>query len=195
MIVNAGSAGYIFDGDPTASWALVEVDGERGHRRDPAHRVRRDDGRERDQRPRPAGRRLSRGHRANREAGPMSAGWPSEPRRVVVTGMGMRHGARQRRRVDAGTGLVAGRSGIRTIESFDPSRLDSRIAGEVHDFDSSAHPRPQGGPPDGPLHPVRARGVAPGDGPGRPAGAARRRRWPSGPASSSGPASAASGRS
>ena len=27
MIVNAGSAGYVFDGDPTASWALVEVDG------------------------------------------------------------------------------------------------------------------------------------------------------------------------
>ena len=28
MIVNDGSAGYIFDGDPTASWALVEVDGD-----------------------------------------------------------------------------------------------------------------------------------------------------------------------
>jgi putative phosphoesterase len=28
VIVNAGSAGYVFDGDPTASWALVEVDGE-----------------------------------------------------------------------------------------------------------------------------------------------------------------------
>jgi putative phosphoesterase len=27
MIVNDGSAGYIFDGDPTASWALVEIDG------------------------------------------------------------------------------------------------------------------------------------------------------------------------
>jgi predicted phosphodiesterase len=28
-IVNAGSAGYIFDGDPTASWALIEIgDGE-----------------------------------------------------------------------------------------------------------------------------------------------------------------------
>jgi len=25
-IVNAGSAGYVFDGDPTASWALVELD-------------------------------------------------------------------------------------------------------------------------------------------------------------------------
>lgn len=28
MIVNDGSAGYVFDGDPTASWALIEVDGE-----------------------------------------------------------------------------------------------------------------------------------------------------------------------
>ena len=25
-IVNDGSAGYVFDGDPTASWALIEVD-------------------------------------------------------------------------------------------------------------------------------------------------------------------------
>ena len=28
QIVNDGSAGYVFDGDPTASWALVEIDGE-----------------------------------------------------------------------------------------------------------------------------------------------------------------------
>jgi len=28
VIVNAGSAGYVFDGDPTASWALIELDGE-----------------------------------------------------------------------------------------------------------------------------------------------------------------------
>ena len=28
IIVNAGSAGWVFDGDPTASWALVQVDGE-----------------------------------------------------------------------------------------------------------------------------------------------------------------------
>ena len=42
MIVNAGSAGYVFDGDPTASWALVEVDGDRVTRRDPPDRVRHD---------------------------------------------------------------------------------------------------------------------------------------------------------
>ncbi|HEV7809564.1 MAG TPA: metallophosphoesterase family protein [Candidatus Limnocylindrales bacterium] len=28
VIVNDGSAGYVFDGDPTASWALVDIDGE-----------------------------------------------------------------------------------------------------------------------------------------------------------------------
>jgi predicted phosphodiesterase len=27
-IVNAGSAGYVFDGDPSASWALIEIEGE-----------------------------------------------------------------------------------------------------------------------------------------------------------------------
>ena len=31
QIVNAGSAGYVFDGDPTASWALVEIDGDDIH--------------------------------------------------------------------------------------------------------------------------------------------------------------------
>jgi 3-oxoacyl-[acyl-carrier-protein] synthase II len=35
-------------------------------------------------------------------------------------------------------GLVTGRSGIATIERFDPARLDVRIAAEVHDFDPSA---------------------------------------------------------
>ena len=28
LIVNDGSAGYVFDGDPTASWALIEIDGD-----------------------------------------------------------------------------------------------------------------------------------------------------------------------
>ena len=32
---------------------------------------------------------------------------------------------------------MAGRTGVRTIESFDPSRLNARIAGEVHDLDAS----------------------------------------------------------
>ncbi|HEX5240821.1 MAG TPA: beta-ketoacyl-ACP synthase II [Candidatus Limnocylindrales bacterium] len=56
------------------------------------------------------------------------------PRRIVVTGMG----ALTSLGPDVAStwdGLVAGRSGIRTIESFDPARVDSRIAGEIRDFD------------------------------------------------------------
>jgi len=57
-------------------------------------------------------------------------------RRVVITGMGMLSALGN----DVATtweGLVAGRSGIRTIASFDASRLTSQIAGEVKDFDAS----------------------------------------------------------
>jgi len=58
-------------------------------------------------------------------------------RRVVVTGMGavtpLGQGV-----AATWDGFVAGRSGIRRIEAFDPSRLDSQIAGEVRDFDASA---------------------------------------------------------
>jgi 3-oxoacyl-[acyl-carrier-protein] synthase II len=60
----------------------------------------------------------------------------ADPRQVVVTGMGMVTALGN----DVATtwdGLVAGRSGIRTIQAFDPSRLASRIAAEVRDFDAS----------------------------------------------------------
>lgn len=60
----------------------------------------------------------------------------SERRRVVVTGVGavtpLGHSAPA-----TWEGLLAGRSGVGPIASFDPSRLDSRIAGEVRDFDPS----------------------------------------------------------
>ncbi len=56
-------------------------------------------------------------------------------RRVVVTGMGMLT-ALGNDVASTWEGLLAGRSGIRPIESFDPSRLTSRIAGEVRDFDA-----------------------------------------------------------
>lgn len=58
----------------------------------------------------------------------------SERRRVVVTGMG----ALTALGPDVAStwdGLVAGRSGVRTIESFDPARVGSKIAAEVRDFD------------------------------------------------------------
>jgi 3-oxoacyl-[acyl-carrier-protein] synthase II len=57
-------------------------------------------------------------------------------RRVVVTGMGTVSALGNS--VESNwAGLVAGRSGIRTIEAFDPSRVDSRMAGEVVDFNAS----------------------------------------------------------
>jgi 3-oxoacyl-[acyl-carrier-protein] synthase II len=56
--------------------------------------------------------------------------------RVVVTGMGAVT-ALGNDMETTWNGLVAGRSGVRTIEAFDPSRLTSRMAGEVRDFDAS----------------------------------------------------------
>jgi 3-oxoacyl-[acyl-carrier-protein] synthase II len=61
---------------------------------------------------------------------------PYGTRRVVVTGMGAVSALGQ----GVGPtwdGLVAGRSGVRAIESFDASRLTSRIGAEVPDFDAS----------------------------------------------------------
>jgi 3-oxoacyl-[acyl-carrier-protein] synthase II len=60
----------------------------------------------------------------------------ADRRRVVVTGMGM-VSALGNDLATSWAGLIAGRSGIATIESFDPSRLTSRIAGEVRGFDAS----------------------------------------------------------
>src|SRR4029079_18166612 len=57
-------------------------------------------------------------------------------RRVVVTGMGLVTSLGQ----DVPTSwaaLVDGRSAVRTIESFDPVRVNAKIAGEVRDFDAS----------------------------------------------------------
>jgi 3-oxoacyl-[acyl-carrier-protein] synthase II len=62
--------------------------------------------------------------------------WPAEPRRVVVTGMGMVT-ALGNDVASSWAGLAAGRSGVATISSFDPSRLTVQIAGEVKDLDAS----------------------------------------------------------
>jgi 3-oxoacyl-[acyl-carrier-protein] synthase II len=64
----------------------------------------------------------------------VSSGNGDDRRRVVVTGMG----AVTALGPDVPStwdGLVAGRSGVRTIASFDPSRLSSQIAAEVQNFD------------------------------------------------------------
>jgi 3-oxoacyl-[acyl-carrier-protein] synthase II len=77
-----------------------------------------------------------------RSAAPGAAGaagawsWPDQPRRVVVTGMGMLT-ALGNDVASSWEGMVAGRSGIATITAFDPSRVQARIAGEVKDFDAS----------------------------------------------------------
>jgi 3-oxoacyl-[acyl-carrier-protein] synthase II len=60
----------------------------------------------------------------------------NDRRRVVITGTGAVTALGN----DVETtwaGLIAGRSGVRTIENFDPSRLASQIAAEVRDFDAS----------------------------------------------------------
>jgi 3-oxoacyl-(acyl-carrier-protein) synthase len=58
-------------------------------------------------------------------------------RRVVVTGLGVvaPNGIGVEKFWEA---LIAGRSGIRAIQSFDASKHKSRIAGEI-DFDPEAH--------------------------------------------------------
>ena len=58
-------------------------------------------------------------------------------RRVVVTGMGA-VSALGNDVASTWDGLLAGRSGVRTITMFDPSRVDSKIGAEVKDFDPSA---------------------------------------------------------
>ncbi|MEJ7749062.1 MAG: beta-ketoacyl synthase N-terminal-like domain-containing protein, partial [Candidatus Limnocylindrales bacterium] len=56
---------------------------------------------------------------------------------MVVTGMGMLS-ALGNDVASTWQGLLAGRSGIHTIDAFDPSRLSCRVAGQVRDFDSSS---------------------------------------------------------
>ncbi len=56
--------------------------------------------------------------------------------RVVVTGLGAVT-ALGNDVASTWDGLVEGRSAVRTIEAFDPSRLTSQMAGEVRDFDAS----------------------------------------------------------
>src|SRR5919198_6443848 len=58
-------------------------------------------------------------------------------RRVVVTGMGA-VSALGPDVASTWEGLLAGRSGIDTIQAFDPARVDSKVAAEVRDFDPSA---------------------------------------------------------
>ena len=60
----------------------------------------------------------------------------ADRRRVVITGMGLIT-ALGNDLASNWAAMLEGRSGIRRIEAFDPSRVDSQIAGEVRDFDAS----------------------------------------------------------
>ena len=55
-------------------------------------------------------------------------------RRVVVTGMGLVTPLGNDV-PSTWAGMVEGRSGVSTIDAFDPSRLSVRFAGQVHDFE------------------------------------------------------------
>ena len=79
---------------------------------------------------------MSGNRSANGTANESGRGGSGTPPRVVVTGMGAVT-ALGNDVPSTWEGLVAGRSGIRTIESFDPSRLTSRMAGEVRGLDAS----------------------------------------------------------
>ena len=174
VIVNSGSAGYVFDGDPTASWALIDIDGDEVRAEIQRADLRRVGRRERDLGP-GAARATSTGPR---RSGPGSSSderracrWPAAPRRVVVTGMG----AVTALGTDVAStwdGLTAGRSGIRTITSFDPSRVDLADRRRGPRLRRQPRPRPQGPAPDRSLHPVRAGRRPRGARPGRPARAA-----------------------
>ena len=60
----------------------------------------------------------------------------ADRRRVVITGMGLIT-ALGNDLESNWAAMLEGRSGIRRIEAFDPSRVASKVAGEVRDFDAS----------------------------------------------------------
>ena len=187
-IVNDGSAGYVFDGEPTASWALIDVEGDDVRARDPADRVRRAVGGQRHLGPWPGRRRLSRRHRPHRKARPMSR--PSDRR--DRDGPGHRPGQDV---ASTWAGLVAGRSGVDTITAFDPSRCHvahGRRGQGLRLRATSSTARTSGGPiatSSSGWSPPARRWTRPG------CPIASRASWPRRPGSSSAPGSAASGRS
>src|SRR5215475_3875376 len=61
----------------------------------------------------------------------------SQPRRTVITGMGVV--SPNGTGVDSfSTAVLEGRSGVKKISRFDASAIEVRIAGEVSDFDELA---------------------------------------------------------
>ena len=185
MIVNAGSAGYVFDGEPTASWALIDIDGD-----DVTAEIRRTefDALSVANAIRPAaspatsiGRPPSgpAGSCDDRAARP-DAGRAAARRRDR---MGMLSALGNDVACDLGRALVAGQSGVAPDRPRSIRRAStSRIAGEVQDFDpSGVLDRKDQRRTDRYIQfgLVAARQAMDQAG---PAGPARGRRWPRGPA-------------
>ena len=173
LIVNPGSCGFAFDGDPGAGWALLHLSEEdEPSAEPPSHGLRRPVGGRGGLGSGARRRRVPRRDRAHRAVRAMS-----ERRRVVITGFG----AVTPLGTDAETfvdPLLAGESGVRTITSFDASRVTTRIAGEVPGLRPVARARPQGDPAQRPHDADRARRHARRDGHGRPPGVPRGRARP-----------------
>ena len=166
LIVNPGSCGVRVRRRPgRVLGACITLDDEMrpvaGALLRPA--VRRAGGDRGGRRPRTRRRRVSGRHDPHRAG---SSDERHVPRRAARRDHrhGRGHATRQRR----GDVLVAPRlrasRGVRTIDAFDPSRVTSKIAGEVRDFDRQPCARSQGDAPQRPQHPVRARRDARGDG-------------------------------
>ena len=144
VIVNDGSAGYVFDGEPDRLVGAHRHRRRRGPRRDPADRVRRPRGGQRDLRARPARRRLPRGHGPHREAGPMTGAASGRRHRD-----GHGHRPRAGRGPDLGRASSPGAPASAPITAFDPSRVtvaDRRRGPGLRRQPASSTARTCGGP-------------------------------------------------
>ena len=84
-----------------------------------------------------------------------------EQKRVVVTGMGAIAPVGNTVE-ECWANIIAGRSGLGPITRFDPSGLETRIAGEVKGFNPEDYIPRQGSAAHGPLYPVCRRHGEPG---------------------------------
>jgi 3-oxoacyl-[acyl-carrier-protein] synthase II len=124
MIVNDGSAGYIFDGEPSASWARIDVADD-----EVTADIQRTEFDALSVAERDHGSRASWATCTARPRCEPGSSSDDDRRRVVVTGMGLVTPLGN----DVATtwaNAMAGRSGVRTIEAFDPVRARLARRGE-----------------------------------------------------------------
>ena len=172
LIVNSGSAGYIFDGEPTASWARIDV--EDGEIRAEIKRTEFDaltvanaiSARGL------AGRRVPGGNRANRENWSDDRGERTTAGRGDRDGPGDRAGERRRDHLGGARRGPLGRAHDRGLRSRAADLPDRRRGRRLR---RQRPARSEGAPAHRPVHPVRPRRGSRGARPGRPAGALRGR--------------------